>query len=97
MELFYDRTGDEHTLELPNDIENVQIDINGRHIVSVAGTHSGDGRVGTTKYEVGVQLGTDASIDTVEHDDFAYIKVVERGDWRGDMRLSIVTLSEVTK
>ena len=98
MQLFYQRSGDGHTVDLPNDIENVHLNLDaaGRNnIVSITGTHSGDGRVSTTEYQVDVQLGTNQSIDEVEHGDAAYLKVVDRGDWRGDRRLGVVTLSEV--
>jgi len=98
MQLFYTRSGNGHTVELPNDLENVELSLNqsGQHnIVSVTGTHSGDGRISTTEYQVGVQLGTDQSITTVENGGAEYLTVVDRGDWRGDRRLAIVTLSEV--
>ena len=95
MNVFYERSGDGGTVELPNDIENIDIRVNGQDIVSVSGTHSGDGRVGTTEYAISVQKGRSDRLNTFDLDEFNYVQIVERGLFRGNMRLTVVTLSEV--
>ena len=95
MKFFHSQAGKGRTVGLPNDILNVEVSINGQDVVNIYGTHSGDGRVGTTEYTVGVEKGRVDSYDEIEHDDFEYIKIVERGMWRGNMRVTVVTLSEV--
>lgn len=96
MELFHERSGDSGTVECPNDISNVQVGINGQDIVSIMGTHSGDGRVGTTQYAISIMKGRSDRLDNITLEDFDYVKIVERGLWRGNMRLTVVTLSEVS-
>ena len=95
MQLFYQRSGDGHTVDLPNDIDNLKIAINGQDIVSVAGTYSGDGRVSDTTYRIDVQKGDEQTLNVLDNDSFDYIEIVERGVWRGDMRLTVITLTEV--
>lgn len=94
MKLYHTRTGDNHTVELPNDLEP-EISIDSQDIVSVFGVHSDDGRIGSTKYRVNVDKGRADSYDEIEHE-FEYVHIVERGMWRGNMRLTVVTLTEVS-
>lgn len=95
MKLFYERTGKGGTVELPHDLENIQVGVNGQDIVSIRGTHSGDGRVGTTEYQVGIEKGRSDTKDEIQHDEFEYIKIVERGLFRGNMNLTVITLTEI--
>ena len=94
-ELFHVRTGDTDVIQLPNDLSNVEIDIDSQDIVSVYGTHSGDGRVGETAIRVNVHKGRADNLETfsdVINDETFDYAVFERGMWRGKMRLTVVTL-----
>lgn len=95
MELFYAVSGDGHTVEFPNDLKDIDINVNGQDIVRIYGVHSGDGRVGTTEYTIDIQKSRSDQLDKFELDSYDYVKIKETGLWRGDMRLSVITLTEV--